>query len=53
MVCAKGVPRVTKTLGKANSRFNPTQTGSGIAHHVEAAVHQCSVMLVAQRIVEM
>ena len=41
MVCAKGVPRVTKTLGKANSRFNPAQTGSGKAHQVEAAVDWC------------
>ena len=31
MVCAKGVPGVTGTLGKANSHFNPTQTGSGTA----------------------
>ena len=27
MVCVRGVPRVTGTLGMANSHFNPTQTG--------------------------
>ena len=27
MVCVRGVPGVTGTLGKANSHFNPTQTG--------------------------
>ena len=31
MVCVRGVPGVTGTLGKANSNFNPTQTGLGIA----------------------
>ena len=31
MVCVRGVPRVTGTLRKANSLFNPTQTGSGTA----------------------
>ena len=29
MVCVGGVPRVTGTLGKANSHFGPTQTGGG------------------------
>ena len=29
MVCVRGVPGVTGTLGKANSDFNPTQTGLG------------------------
>ena len=29
MVCARGVLRVTGTLGKANSHFDPIQTGSG------------------------
>ena len=28
MVYARGVPRVTETLGKAMSHFDPTQTGS-------------------------
>ena len=32
MVCVRGVPGVTGTLGKANSHFNPTQTGLG-PHH--------------------
>ena len=27
MVCVRGVPGVTGTLGKANSHFNPTQAG--------------------------
>ena len=27
MVCVRGVPGVTGTLGKANSYFNPIQTG--------------------------
>ena len=31
MVCARGVPGVTGTLGKANSDLYPTQTGSGTA----------------------
>ena len=31
MVCARGVSRVTGTLGKVNSYFHPTQTGSGTA----------------------
>ena len=31
MVCIKGVPRVTGTLGKANNHFDPIQTGSGAA----------------------
>ena len=31
MVCVGGVPGVTGTLGKANSHFDPTQTGLGKA----------------------
>ena len=31
IVCVRGVPRVTGNLGKANSHFNPTQTGLGTA----------------------
>ena len=31
MVCVRGVPGVTWTLGKANSHFSPTQMGSGTA----------------------
>ena len=31
LVCVRAVPRVTGTLGKANSHFNPTQTGLGTA----------------------
>ena len=29
MVCVRGVPGVTGTLGKANSHFDRTQTGLG------------------------
>ena len=47
MVCVSGVPRVTGTLGKANSRFDPTQTGRGLHHHVETAVAWCSSILLA------
>ena len=36
----RGVPGVTGTLGKANSNFDPAQTGPH--HHVEAAVDWCS-----------
>ena len=44
MVCARGVPRVTGSLGKANSHFDVTQMGSGTApHHVEVAVDCCLV----------
>ena len=31
LVCVRAVPRVTGTLGKANSHFNPIQTGLGTA----------------------
>ena len=31
MVSVRGVPGVTGTLGKANSHFNPTETGLGTA----------------------
>ena len=31
MVCARRVPGVTGTLGKANSHFNPNQTWLGTA----------------------
>ena len=31
VVCVRGVPGVTGTLGKTNSNFNPTQTGLGTA----------------------
>ena len=31
LVCVRGVPGVTTTLGKANSHFNSTQTGLGTA----------------------
>ena len=43
----RGVPGVTGTLGKANSHFDPTQTGRGPHHHVEAAVDWCSSILLA------
>ena len=44
MVCVRGVPGVTGTLGKINSHFDPTQTGRGPHHHVEAAV-DCSLYM--------
>ena len=47
MVCVRGVPGVTGTLGKTNSHFDPTQTGWGPHHHVEAAVDWCSSILLA------
>ena len=31
MVCERGVPGVTGTLGKAKSHFDPTQKGLGTA----------------------
>ena len=47
MVCMRGVPGVTGTLGKTNSHFDPTHTGRGPHHHVEAAVDWCSSILLA------
>ena len=47
MVCVRGVPGVTGTLGKANSYFNPTQKGLGPHYHVEAAVDWCNSILLA------
>ena len=47
MVCVWGVPRVTGTLRKTNSHFDPTQTGRELHHHVEAAVDWCSSILLA------
>ena len=31
MICVRGVPGITGTLGKANSHFEPTQMGLGTA----------------------
>ena len=45
MVCVRGMPRITGTLGKANSHFDPTQTGRGPHHHVEEAIDWCSSIL--------
>ena len=42
MVCMRGVPGVTGSLGKANSDFDPPQTGWEQHHHVEAVV-DCTV----------
>ena len=44
---SRGVPVVTGALGKTNSYFDPTQTGSGPHHHVEAAVDWCSHYAIA------
>ena len=42
---------VTWTVGKANSHFDPTQTGSGPHHPVEAAVDWCSLCILVTLIV--
>ena len=47
MVCVRGVPGVTGTLGKANSHFDPIQTGWGPHQYVEATVDWCSSILLA------
>ena len=47
MVCVRGVPGVTGTLGKANSHFNPTPMLLGLHHHVQAAGDWCSSILLA------
>ena len=47
IVCVREVSGVTGTLGKANSHFDPTQTGRGPHHHVEVAVDWCSSILLA------
>ena len=47
MVCVKGVPGVTGTLTKASNHFDPTQTGRGPHHHIEAAVDWYSSVLLA------
>ena len=35
------MPGLTRTLGKADSNFDSTQTGLELHHHVEAAVDWC------------
>ena len=47
MACVRGVPGGTGTLGKANSHFDPTQTGRGPHHHAEATVDWYSSILLA------
>ena len=47
MVCVRKVLGVTGTFGKANSHFNPTQTGLGPHHHAKAAIDWCSSILLA------
>ena len=48
MLCVRGVPGVTGTLGKTNSHFlTQPKLGSGPHHHVEAAVDWCSSILLA------
>ena len=47
MVCVRRVPGVTGTLGKANSHFDPTQTGRRPHHYIEAAVDWYSSILLA------
>ena len=53
MDCMRGVPVVTGTLGNANSHFDPTQTGSGTAHLVEAAVDWCRILIVIVLVVQL
>ena len=48
MVCARGVHGITEIFGKANSHFDPIQTGQEPHHHFEAAVHMCSLLQYAQ-----
>ena len=45
IVCVRGVPGVTGTVRKANSRFDLTQTGWRPHHHVEAAIDWGSSIL--------
>ena len=45
MVCVRGVPGATGTLGKANSHFGPIQTSRRPHHHVDAAVDWCTSIL--------
>ena len=47
MVCVRGVPGVTGTLGKTNSHFNPIRTGLGIALPRGAVVDWYSSILLA------
>ena len=42
MVCVRGVPGVTGTLGKANSHFGSNQMGLGKAPPLEALLDWCS-----------
>ena len=50
MVCVTVVLGVTWTLGKANSHFDPHQTGRGPQHHVEVAVDWWSFPNFAERV---
>ena len=43
----EGSARVTGTLGKANNHIDPTQTGRGQHHYVEAAVDWYSSILLS------
>ena len=47
MACVRGVPEVTGTFRKANSHFDPIQTGRGPHHHIEAAVDWYNSILLA------
>ena len=47
MVCVRGVPGVTGTIGKTNSHFDQPKRGWGPHHHVEAAVDWYSSILLA------
>ena len=43
-------PRISGAIGKASSRFNPTQWDQGLHYHVEGAVDWCSVVLATVKI---
>ena len=47
MVCVRGVPGVTGTLGKANSHLTQPKRGWRPHYHVKAAVDWCSSILLA------
>ena len=49
MVCVKGVPGETGTIGKANSHLTQPKRGRVPLHHVEAAVDWCSTRLIANQ----
>ena len=47
IICVRGVPGVTGTLGKANNHLTQPKRGWGPHYHVEAAVDWCSSILLS------